>query len=221
MTAFWLTDESGAARESFATGETVLVAGSGLLPGALCEFRLDAPGAPSGLLLASLCADRHGTLAPTALLPYFGLTEPGRDGRIQHRSFDEAAKASDGRTLTIRAGQAGTRGAAMKLAVVANGKHPQLMASDASGRLLTGCVRGESDVFVSLRNFPARCVRVLLVPRHCLSRTQLPARLPKHPLAQHVLPQLPTLQRALSGDQVRWWLPLADPAGPMLRHVRH
>lgn len=164
MTAFRLTDESGAARESFATGETVLVAGAGVLPGALYEFHLDT-GASSGLLLASLCADRHGTLPPTVLLPYLGLTERGSDGRIQHRSFDEATRAGDVRTMTIHAGLAGKREATLKLAVVATGKHPQIMASDAKGRLLTGCVRGESDVFVSLRNFPDRCVRVFLVPR--------------------------------------------------------
>lgn len=164
MTEFWLTDERGTARQSFATGETVLATGTGLKPGLLYEFRLDVPGA-SGLLLASLCADRHGTLPPTVLLPYLGMTEPGRDGEIRYRSFDEAAKAGDGRTLTIRVGQAGKRGTTMKLAVAADGKHPQLMASDARGRLLTGCVRGESDVFVALRNFRARCVRVMLVPR--------------------------------------------------------
>ena len=165
MTGLWLTDESGVARESFAAGETVLAAGAGLRPGLLYEFRLDAPGASSGVLLARLSADRHGTLHPTVLLPHLGLTELGRDGAILHRSFDEADKALGGRTLTVHAGEAGKPATALKLAVAAGSKHPQVMASDGRGKLLTGCVRGETDVFAALRNFPARCVKIFLVPR--------------------------------------------------------
>ena len=154
MTGLWLTDESGVARESFAAGETVLAAGAGLQPGLLYEFRLDAPGASSGVLLARLSADRHGTLHPTVLLPHLGLTEPGRDGAILHRSFDEADKALGGRTLTMHAGEAGKPATALKLAVAAGSKHPQVMASDGRGKLLTGCVRGETDVVRRIAQFP-------------------------------------------------------------------
>src|SRR4051794_16771889 len=165
MTGLWLTDETGTARESFAAGETVLAAGRGLQPSTLYEFRQDGAGA--GLLLASLSTDRHGQLHPTVLLPYLGLTDFGRDGKSVARTFDEADKAIGGRTLTLRATAVGKTAAAtaLKLSVASAAKRPQVMVADSGGRLLTGCVHGESDVFVALRNFAPRCVKVFVVSR--------------------------------------------------------
>src|SRR5262249_50784417 len=165
LTGLWLTDEAGTARDTFVAGETVLVAGRGLQPATLYEFRRD--GAGNGLLLASLSTDRHGEIHPTVLLPCLGLSDGSRDGRVVARTFDEADKALGGRPLTLRAYPAGKPAAAtsLRIAVAASGKRPQVMAADAGGRLMTGCMRGESDVFVALRNFAPRCAKVFLVPR--------------------------------------------------------
>jgi hypothetical protein len=76
----WLADERGATRDAFEAGDTILVAGRGLKPSTSYEFILRAfsacAGSPDGPL-GTIVTDRHGTLHPAPLLPYFGLINIG------------------------------------------------------------------------------------------------------------------------------------------------
>jgi hypothetical protein len=171
MTSFWLMGEDDEPRKSFDVGESILIAGRGLRPTRLYECSLEpfrAPAGPRGNApLGRLVTDRHGTLHPFLLLPYFGLLDVDSDGRVEYRTLDEAERAVGGQTLAVRVTAKGnTRPTAtLSFGVAQQGKRPRAIVSDASGRLVTGFVRGEADVSVAFRNVPPGCIKAILVPR--------------------------------------------------------
>ncbi|PYS88893.1 MAG: hypothetical protein DMF64_19095 [Acidobacteria bacterium] len=162
---FWLHDDGGARREAFSIGETVFVAGRGLRPTTLYEFALAGAGErKDDTLLARYTSDRHGALSAT-LWPYVGLLHHGDNAP----TIDKTCESFRAQTFTLRASATG-RGRArdahsIKFAVTRRDDAPHLFSSDAQGRLQTGVPHGDGAVAVALRNFPAGCVRVLIVRR--------------------------------------------------------
>jgi hypothetical protein len=165
QSAIRLLDDSGAAREEFEVGETIYITAHGLRPTAVYEVVLRA-AAQHAEPLAHLMTDRYGTLPPTALLPYFGLAEPGSARKGHFRTHEEAERDLGGLAFTLQLrGPDGHAPPVARFVVAKRGRRPQLFPSDNQARLQTGILQGEADVAVTLRNFPPSCVRLFLVHR--------------------------------------------------------
>ena len=166
ISKIWLSDDRGDARDHFAIGSTIFVAGRGLRPATQYEFHL--LGQASGekhQLLARYSTDRHGHLASTPLLPYVGLIHHG-DKPI--RSYAEACKADGGRNLVLRVTQhpkGGHEIEDVKFTIRKRDREKWLFSCDAEGRLQPGIEQDKGEISVALHNFPAGCVRIYLVRR--------------------------------------------------------
>jgi len=169
--ALRLLDDGATARDSFDVGECIYVAADGLRPNRVYELWLrTGTNTRSDRLLACLCADRHGSLPSTLLLPWFGLIQPGPDRRDESPCLDHGSgeQRMVDRAFTLRAivqGQKARPDAVTPLRIARIGKRPQLIASDEHGRLRTGMIAGQHPVTVTLRHLQRGCVRVFLVPR--------------------------------------------------------
>ena len=158
-------------RHSFDVGETILVAASGAAPATLHEFHLERidPGQRPGMLvpLATLTTDRHGDLAPTVLLPFFGLLRTDAREAAPLRTFDEARKALGLASFVVHARAKGRepREAQIRFALDPRSARPHIACCDERGRLLTAVTRGEQEIYASLRNFRPGCVKLFLVAR--------------------------------------------------------
>jgi hypothetical protein len=163
---FWLSDDSGSAREIFSIGQTIFVAGRGLRPATTYEFKLPARAEhDKPELLARYTTDRHGELIMTPLLPYVGLVHPGETGT---RTYEEARASLADRTLAIGVTQRGESKPEvdeLRVAIAPLDREPRLYACDPRGRLQTGIEHGAGQVALALHNFPAGCVRIFLVRR--------------------------------------------------------
>jgi Chlorophyllase enzyme len=164
--AIWLCDDAGNVRESFSIGETIFVAGHGLTPTTAYEFvRLRESKRHKDEMLARYVTDRHGILNTTLLLPYFGLSDQGKERYV---TFDEANQALGGKVIKLRVTSRGRRKLKLerlKFSVDVRARKPRVFSSDRDGRLLTGIEQDKGEVAVTLQNFPAGCVRVFLVRR--------------------------------------------------------
>ena len=160
---FSLVDDEGTARDSFAIGETIFVSGRGLPPVTPFTFTLEQAGAKPEVL-ARYTSDRHGSLPATPLAPYVGLHYLNDSAAL--RTFEEAEKSLAGRRYTIQAAASAPTvrlTQAMNFAIRTSGPESRILVTDANGRLATGLEEGE--VGVTLRNFPAGCVRIFAVRR--------------------------------------------------------
>ena len=166
-----LLDDRATARDSFDVGECIYVAADGLRPSRVYELWLrTGTNTRSDRLLACLCADRHGSLPSTLLLPWFGLIQPGSGTEDELRCLDHGSGEQRlvERAFTLRAivqGQKARPDAVAPMRVARSGKRPQLIASDEHGCLRTGMIAGQHPVMVTLRHLHPGCVRVFLVPR--------------------------------------------------------
>ncbi|HMD70578.1 MAG TPA: hypothetical protein VKF41_04510 [Bryobacteraceae bacterium] len=160
---FSLLDDQGMARDSFAAGETIFVAGRGLPPCAPFTFTLEqGTGKPE--VLARYHSDRHGSLPITPLAPYAGLHYV--TGGQSPKTHEEAEKMLGGRRYSIHATSSDPAGGvAQTLTFGIRDSNPgsQIFSSDPNGQLVTGLEDG--DVGVTLRNFPPGCVRIFAVCR--------------------------------------------------------
>ena len=162
----WLSDDSGAPRALFSIGQTIFVAGRGLRPRTLYDFRLlSQEDRGKHQLLARYTTDRYGELAATSVLPYVGLVH---HTATRTRSYDEAFESMEGRTLAIRV----TRRRKGKpefedltFSIAPRDGEPRLFSCDSRGRLQTGIEQDAGQVAVALHNFRAGCVRIFLVRR--------------------------------------------------------
>jgi hypothetical protein len=160
-----LLDEDGVTREEFDVGETIYIAAQGLKPATVYQLVMDGDQ-KEGLSLASLTADRHGSIPLTALLPYFGLLDPKYVAKGGFPKHEEAVERYGGRGFSVSLhSRDGKLVAATKFRVSKLGRRPQVYPCDKEGRLRTGVMVGKEDVAVVLRNFPKGCVRVYMVPR--------------------------------------------------------
>ncbi len=166
MNRFRLSDEKNISTEVFPIGSTIFIEGRGLHPSTLYDFHLSSQSADEAdTLLARYSTDRHGTLAATALIPYVGVF---KQGETHAQSDADAHKAMAGRTFTIRAAVSQEKDRDfedLKFTVMPRNRERWIFACDANGRLQTGIEQGNGPVSLALRNFPAGCVRVYLVPR--------------------------------------------------------
>jgi dienelactone hydrolase len=166
-----LLDDRATARDAFDVGECIYVAADGLRPNRVYELWLRTGNdARADRLLACLCADRHGHLPATLVLPWFGLIAQDADpeGESPCLDHDRGEQRMAARAFTLRAivqAQKARPDAAASLRVARAGQRPQLIASDERGRLQTGMLAGQQPVVVTLRHLRAGCVRVFLVPR--------------------------------------------------------
>jgi dienelactone hydrolase len=163
---FWLCDDTGSIRESFSIGETVFVAGYGLLPTTAYEFvRLGESKGHRHDVLARYITDRHGVLKTVPLLPYHGLSNQGKE-RLP--TFDKAKNALRRKVINLRVtarGRSKVKSERLKFIVDVQSRKRRIFSCDLSGCLLTGIEQGKSEVMVTLQNFPAGCVRIFLVRR--------------------------------------------------------
>ncbi len=152
-----LLDDCTTARDSFDVGECVYVAAHGLRRNRVYELWLRAGmQARHDRLLACLCADRHGHLPTTLLLPWFGLIQSG--SRDESPCFDHGSgeRRMVDRAFTVRAivqGHKARPDAVASFRVERDARRPQLIASDEHERLRTGMVAGRHPVAVTLRHF--------------------------------------------------------------------
>ena len=162
----WFSDDSGNLQELFSIGQTVFVAGRGLRPSTLYEFRLlSDEGRGKHELLARYATNRHGELTATPLLPYIGLIH---HSEATTRTYEEAYKAVAGKTLEIRVTRHRGRKPEfenLKFAIGQQEGAACLFSCDARGRLQPGLQQGDGLVAVALHNFPAGCTRIFLVRR--------------------------------------------------------
>ncbi len=158
-----LLDDTRTERKGFDVGESVFLAADGLRPATVHEVVLrDGEWRPSAL--AALMTDRHGSIPPTVVLPYLGLTAEGEESS-PGRSHAEGEQALGGRTLAVGVRYRGRVAAEARLSVSKRGRRPQVVPCDMTGRLRPGILAGAAEVAVALRNFPRGCVRLFLVPR--------------------------------------------------------
>ncbi len=166
---FSLVDDQGTKRDSFGAGETIFVEGRGLPPCTAFTFTLDQ-GTEKPEVLARYVSDRHGSLPATPLAPYVGLHYV--TGGQSPRTHEEAERVLGGKSFTIdvAASDSNSRvGETLTFGILGGSPSSQIFSSDANGQLVTGLEEGE--VGVTLRNFPAGCVRILVVRRQFGWRT--------------------------------------------------
>jgi len=163
-----LLDDQGAIREKFAIGDTMFLSAQGLLPCTTFTFSLGRKGHEDKReLLARYVSDRHGTLPMTVLIPHFGLLHPGSEP--SYLTHEEAAKIFAGQPYTIHIAaikQEASFSHTLRFTIDDGlDRNPRVFASDRHGRLVTGFEVGDSEIGVTLRNFPPGCARIFVVPR--------------------------------------------------------
>ncbi len=166
MIRFWLSDENNISTKVFPIGSTLFIEGRGLHPSTLYDFHLsDESRDGAATLLARYSTDRHGVLPATALIPYVGVFKHDQT----YLQFDtDAHGETAGRTLTIRAkvsGEPRPDSEQLKFTVMPRNNDRWIFSCDANGQMQTGIEQGRGPISIALRNFPAGCVRVYLVPR--------------------------------------------------------
>lgn len=165
-TQLWLRDGTGFRRESFSIGESIFVAGRGLLPSQIYEFsvRSERDRGPK-VQLVRYTMDRHGSDAGL-LLPYAGLSA---DEKASGVSIEGACKAFRSKSFYLSGRTIGREKHLLdelKFAIAAESSKPRLFSSDQGGRLQTNLEQGRDGIIaVNLRNFPKGCVRVFVVRR--------------------------------------------------------
>jgi hypothetical protein len=166
MTRFWLSDENNIPTKVFTIGSTIFIQGRGLHPYSLYDFHLCGESKEgTTTLLARYSTDRHGALLPTALIPCAGVFK--HDG-VYPQSDADARRETAGRTFIIRAESRGNTGHDLEnlnFAVMPLKHSRWIFSCDASGQLQTSIEQRSGPISIALRNFPAGCVRVSLVPR--------------------------------------------------------
>ncbi len=166
MIRFWLSDENNNSTKVFPIGSTIFIGGQGLHPSTVYDFHLSGESEDdTTTLLARYTTDRHGVMPTTALIPYVGVF---KQGDTHAQSEEDAHRESAGRTFMIRAEgneKSGHDSEELKFTVMPRNSERWIFSCDANGHLQTGIEQGEGPVSIALRNFPAGCVRVYLVPR--------------------------------------------------------
>jgi dienelactone hydrolase len=161
----WVADSEGVERDAFDVGDSVFIAGRGLLPGAIHELTLLGEDSPElqgqG---ARFLTDRHGALATTLFLAHLGLTglagEPNPSIGVAHQSFrDQELRL---RVTAARGKRRFRREVTFAIRAAAT---PAIFSCDREGRLQTGLQAGQGEPAVFLRNFPKGCVRIAVVER--------------------------------------------------------
>ena len=153
-----LLDDARNERDEFDVGESVFVAATGLKAATVYDIVLDDD------VRASLMSDRHGEIPATAVVPYLGLTLGAEDPE-RAPTLQTAQRELGGRTLSVQARAAKRTAAKATLAISEVARRPLLLPTDEGGRLRTGVLAGDADIAVTVRNFPAGCLRLFLVPR--------------------------------------------------------
>jgi dienelactone hydrolase len=142
-----LVDAADSPREAFLVGASVFATGRGAEPNAAYEFTLKLANSERRFL-ARYTTDRHGVLFRSLLIPYCGLLEVGLE---LDSPFEVLVRRSDEEW-------------SLPLLLEDREDAPFLFSSDREGRLQTG-VEQDSELGVTLRNFPAGCVRLFMVTR--------------------------------------------------------
>ncbi len=156
-----LLNDEGIICDAFSVGETVFVSGQGLPPLASLTFSLEGKKME---VLAQLSSDRHGAVPITVLMPYFGLVR--HQGEYRFSTHVEAEEKLCGQQHAIRINGHDQQSFEERVSFhVQRNSRPHLFPSDHHGQLLTGVERGETEIGLTLRNFPEGCVRIVTVPR--------------------------------------------------------
>ncbi len=187
----FVNDAGGRPVKELQSGSSLYVGASGLRPDTTYEFRLKiGRGAVDSLReaisFARSTTDRSGSIPAIVLWYQSGVIGCSlRDERsrsrpvLSFRTFEEAERALEGRTLGIsiheverdREGRTpahrlrvGSAATTLELPVIKR-RHPTVYASDRSGCLVNSQLTGEGDLFVSGRNFaPGQRLEISMVP---------------------------------------------------------
>jgi len=164
--SFRLTDENNTSTKVFTIGSTIFIQGRGLRPSTLYDFHLSSKSTEGATtLLARYSTDGHGVMPATPLIPYAGVF---KHDETYPRSDAGAHVKTLGRTFVIRAEaqeKAGGDFENLNFAVMPRNSERWIFSCDVNGHSQTGIEQGNGPISIGLRNFPAGCVRVSLVPR--------------------------------------------------------
>lgn len=188
----FLVDQGGRTVETVEIGASLRAGATGLSPGVAYDFELRLDGVM--VSFARLTADSGGRIAPFHLLFHSGVVgcslrdeTADRSAGLFYRSFDEAAEALEGRSMTIAVSEArvpvsrlsfkpvlAETAEALRDRVpalferglpVVNRKSPMVFPSTGSGCLLNSAEANSQAMFVSGRNFtPGETVELHIVP---------------------------------------------------------